>query len=180
MFSFSEKLDGKLINYLAYFNYKNYVGRLGIYNSERVLEVGSGSGNLSRFLVKELIKGELVCVDNSEYWIKKAKERLRDFESVKFVNKDFLDFQESDFDRVVMHYVLHDIKDRERAVKILQGCLREKGIINVREPMRNGHGISGSEIEDLMLTNNFGKIFSQEGYSFPLRGKVYEGVFQKV
>ena len=83
--SFAEKLDDYFVRYLAYFNYRNYARGLDLRDNERVLEVGSGGGNLSRFLAEKIPDGRLVCLDNSEYWIKKAKKRLSDFRNVEFV-----------------------------------------------------------------------------------------------
>ena len=36
------------------------------------------------------------------------------------------------------------------------------------------------QIEELISSVEFENLSSREGYSFPLRGKVYEGVFSKV
>ena len=74
--SFAERLDDYFVRYLAYFNYKNYVSRINLQENEKVLEVGCGGGNLSRFLAEKLPQGKLVCIDISEYWIDKSKKRL--------------------------------------------------------------------------------------------------------
>ena len=66
---FLEKLDDYLVRYLGYFNYKRYSKKLELKGNEKVLELGSGGGNLSRFLTGRLPQGELYCIDISPYWL---------------------------------------------------------------------------------------------------------------
>ncbi len=179
---FAEISDDILVRHLAYFNYRGYVDRMLLRGDEKVLEVGSGGGNLSRFLAERLSQGRLVCIDHSEYWIGKAKRRLRKARNIEFRLEDVLDFNEENyFDVGIVHYVLHDIAGDERVkvVDILSRSLNEKGIIHIREPTRENHGMPSGEIRDLMNSNGFIENCSAEGYSFPLRGRIYEGVFQK-
>lgn len=180
--SFAEKCDDYLIRYLAYFNYNNYVERISLHGNERVLEVGCGGGNLSRFLAGRLPQGKLICIDNSDYWLQKAKDRLKKFGNISFELENILDLNEEyPFDVVIVHYVLHDIQKegREKAINILRTNLKDNGLIYIREPARNSHGIPFEEIRSLMIKKDFLEEKSKEGYSFPLRGKIYEGVFRK-
>ena len=176
--SFIEKIDDCLVRYLAYFNYKNYVCGIGFRGDEKVLEVGCGGGNLSRFLAKKVEK--LVCVDCSRYWAGKARRRLRNFSNIKFELADVLNFDKEDyFDIIIVHYVLHDIIQRDKAIGVLKKCLRNDGVVYTREPVRKSHGMLTEEIENLFLQNGFVNEKSWSGYSFPLRGRIYEGVFRK-
>ena len=116
----SEIIDDLLVRYLAYFNYKNYAKRINLQENEKILEIGSGGGNLSRFLTEKLPQGELVCIDRSEYYIDKAKRRLKSFENIKLELTDFLEFnKENYFNVIVVHYVLHDIAKEKRKDKII-------------------------------------------------------------
>ena len=180
--SFLQKLDDPLVRYLAYSNYKNYVSRMNLQGNERVLEIGCGGGNLSRFLAESLPFGKLVCIDVSEYWIKKAENRLRKFRNIRFQTSDILDFNERNyFDIAVLHYVLHEIQEEKRAgaIKILSKSLNGKSRVYIREPIRKIHGIPSEEIKKLMEQENFLELISREGYSFPIRGKIYEGIFER-
>ena len=176
--SFDEKLDDFLVRYLAYSNYKNYSSRINLKGDEKVLEVGSGRGNLSRFLAEKLHLGKLVCVDSSNYWINKARRRLKKFNNIEFIEEDILNFKRKNyFDSIVIHYILHDLEQKEKAVEIFKDSLKKTGFIYIREPTRKEHGISDNTIEDLFERNGFLKGKSNEGYSFPLKGKIYEGIF---
>jgi 2-polyprenyl-3-methyl-5-hydroxy-6-metoxy-1,4-benzoquinol methylase len=180
MTSFTEKLDNFLVKYLAYFNYQNYVKKLKLKGTEKVLEIGSGGGNLSRFLTRELFFGKLVCLDKSKYWIKIAKKRLKSYMNIQFKKEDILRFNlKNCFDTIIIHYVLHDIPKKNKLVNSLSSLLKREGKIFIREPTRKNHGISKTKIEKLMLCAGLKKIFSKETNSFPLRGKVYEGIFDK-
>ncbi len=177
--SFLEKLDGFLIKYLGYFNYRNYTYGIDFCGDEKVLEVGCGGGNLSKFIFKKF-RGELTCLDVSNYWLYKSKRRLRDFNNIKFILSDILNFKKKDyFDVVVVHYVLHDIIDKNKAIGVFRKCLKKNGVVYLREPMRKSHGISVNEIRDLFLKNGFIEDKFWKGYSFPLRGKVCEFIFRK-
>jgi ubiquinone/menaquinone biosynthesis C-methylase UbiE len=178
--SFSEKLDDYFVRYLAYFNYRSYANRLNLQGNEQIFEMGSGGGNLSRFLAERISNGRLVCLDNSKYWVDKSRKRSRGFGNIKFIKGNTLDFdEENHFDAIMVHYVLHDIVEREKAVKVLSKSLRSGGKVYIREPTRKNHGMPSKEIEELMFSTGLEKLFSREGYSFPIRGKVYEGIFKK-
>lgn len=178
---FTEKLDNILVKYLGYFNYKNYVDEINLEGNEKILEVGCGGGNLLRFLAERIPKGKLVCVDNSDYWIDKAEKRLNDYKNIFFRCEDFLDFKKDNyFDVVIVHYVLHDIAEKKKSIGIMERSLKDKGRIFIREPTRKNHGMFPKEIKGLMELARLKEICSKEGYSFPMRGKVYQGIFQKL
>ncbi len=181
MLDFAERLDDFLVKYLAYFNYKKYISKMNLKGNEKILEVGCGGGNLSRFMARKLISGKLVCIDNSNYWINKAGKGLEGFKNVELVQEDILDFEKKNyFDLVVVHYMLHGMNKKEKAIECFKNNLRQKGKIYIREPIRKSHGIPSKEIEELMGVGGFLKGKSKESYSFPMRGKVYEGVFVKI
>ncbi len=178
--SFLEKLDNYLVKYLAYSNYRNYSNCLGLKENNKVLEIGSGIGNLSRFLIQKIPKGKLTCIDFSKENITKARKNLRKFKNIEFIVGDILNFEKKNyFDSIIINYVLHDIYQKEKAVKIIKNFLKPKGMVYIREPTRKNHGISQDEIKTLMQKENFSEITSKEGSSFPLKGEIFEGVFIK-
>jgi len=179
--SFAERLDDLLVRYIAYSNFKNYVSGMEIRDDDNILEIGCGGGNLSRFLAQKNPNGKLYCVDVSPYWINKARQRLSEFDNVSFFQGEIKDFKDEEgFDVAVIHYVLHDIpfSERSESLSVVKDLLKKKGRIYVREPSRKSHGMSSEEIRLLMKQGGFLEKSSREGYSFPIRGKVYEGVFQ--
>ena len=80
----------------------------------RVLELGSGTGNLS-----ELIEscGELVSVDVSEKMEAVAKMKVRHLTNRRFIKADILEIfsQEiGEFDAVISTYAVHHLTDQEK------------------------------------------------------------------
>jgi ubiquinone/menaquinone biosynthesis C-methylase UbiE len=178
-----EKIDDFLVRYFLFSNYGKYVKDIKLKGKERILEVGCGGGNLSRFIVKQLFKGEkLVCIDISSFWLGIAKKRIKKYRNVKFKLEDITNskLKNSYFDIVVIHYVLHDIpkNKREYVIKIIRRKLKKKGKIYIREPTRKNHGVPFKEIDNLMASNKLKKIYSKNFYHILLR-QVYEAVFIK-
>ncbi len=177
---FTYRLDDVLVRVLAGFDYKSYINSLELKGNEKVLELGCGSGNLSKFIINKLInKGFLTCVDNSNYWLSKAKKRLGKNKNIEFKLEDITNLNLKDcYDVIIIHYVLHDISQNNRlkTIKTLKTKLKKKGRIYIREPTRKNHGIPAKEIDSLMLSG-LNKILSKEIYSLPLRS-YYVGIFE--
>jgi putative AdoMet-dependent methyltransferase len=85
-----------------------------INSSSRVLELGSGTGNLS-CLIHQC--GELVCVDLSEQMEVIARSKLGHISNRRFINADILDvfdYERAPFDSVISTYAVHHLTDDEK------------------------------------------------------------------
>jgi len=174
-----EKIDEILVRFLAKSNYKKYTNSLNLKGNEKILELGCGTGNLSRFIAKKLSKdGSLTCIDTSNYQLSKARKKLNKYKNIKF-QKNITNPKET-YDIIILHYILHDIKKnhRQKTIKILKTKLKNNGIIYIREPTRKNHGMPAKEIENLISSSKLKKISSKEIYSLPLRSH-YTGTFKK-
>ncbi len=178
----ADRLDDILVTIFAGFVYKPYIDSLKLKGDEKILELGGGSGNLSKFVISKLSnKGSLTCIDNSTYWLSKAKAKLGGYKNIEFklgdISKLNLKFC---YDVAIIHYVLHDINQniRLRTIKTLKTKLKKNGKIYIKEPTRKNHGMPAKEIENLMLSSGLKKISSKEIYSLPLRSH-YVGIFEK-
>lgn len=70
--------DALLQHGLARRLYSGYADSLGLQGNEKVLELGCGSGALSRHIASRLSQGSrLTCLDTSKAWIEVARRRLR-------------------------------------------------------------------------------------------------------
>lgn len=144
------RLAGRIISLF----YRDYALSLGLTGSEKVLDYGSGSGNLSRHLA-EILKngGRLTCADVSEEWQKVIRQELRRFNNVDYYLGDIrnLNLADGSFQAVVMHFVMHEIPARERAEQA--ACLVKKlapgGRMLVREPNNTQESLPVAEIEGL-------------------------------
>ncbi|MDD5133167.1 MAG: class I SAM-dependent methyltransferase [Candidatus Nanoarchaeia archaeon] len=173
-----------LVKFLAYFNYNQYINSFKLNGNEKILELGCGSGNISRFIIKKLSnKGFLTCVDIFEYWISKIKKRLEKYNNIEFKLGDIkkLNIKDSFYDIVVIHYVLHDITESERLdlIKIIKKKLKKGGKFYIREPIRKSHGISPGNIKRLMKLSGLKEVYSKNKFSLLLRS-TFEGIFVNV
>jgi putative AdoMet-dependent methyltransferase len=83
-------------------------------SSSRVLELGSGTGNLS-VLIHQC--GELVCVDLSEEMETIARSKLGHIANRRFIKADILEafgYERAPFDSIISTYAVHHLTDDEK------------------------------------------------------------------
>lgn len=111
--------------------------------AQRVLDVGCGSGALSRLLASRLpAGGDLIGIDRSESRVRHCRSRARTagLTNVHFVHSDIADFAEAHggmFDLVLCKYVLMCALPDARAVNVLRAmaaCVAPGGRLCVLEP----------------------------------------------
>lgn len=164
-------------------NYRAYVGRMGLTGGESVLDVGSGSGAISRYIAKELQGGggRLTCLDISPGWLEVARKRLSGFRNVEFLQADIAEtaLPENTYDAIVIHFVLHDVPTawQARAVASLARALKPGGRIFVREPINPRHGMEPGRIEELMV--RAGLVWLNGDIEKVITEAAYAAVFQK-
>lgn len=157
--------------------YSPYYRTFELKGDENVLDFGCGGGAGSRCLA-ELLKrnGHLTCIDISNYWINKAKKRLRKYVSVECIAGDIreLDIPADSFDVIAIFHVIHDIApvDRQDTVAALSRLLKKDGTAFVREPIKKSHGMPVGEIQTLFSNAGLKEIEHLESKS------EYKGRFQ--
>jgi ubiquinone/menaquinone biosynthesis C-methylase UbiE len=100
----------------------------------RVLDVGTGDGFVPSIIAKYLKENDtLVCSDISEKMLKKAEERLIDYDKFekRFVRADALDISKMNLhvDFIIMNSVLHHLPDYEEVLKNFAMLLNKDGFI---------------------------------------------------
>lgn len=118
-----------------------WVRRLDLRGGERVLDFGSGSGQLSRRLALAVgPSGGLTCVDVSPGWLTIAREELSDLAWVDLRLGDLGTLPAAAYDLVHVHYVLHDIPAGRRGEVLVElaARLRAGGRLALREPLYYG------------------------------------------
>jgi SAM-dependent methyltransferase len=160
--------------------FKDYVDRLDLTGSERVIELGPSAGNNSLYLARRLSRGggRLTCVDISQRWTEAVRRRLRNYPDVTLKCGDIADLGIPAFsqDVAVVSFVLHDIPgaDRMRVMQRLAATLRPEGKIYIREPLRF---ITQQEIRKLMDACGLEEVWSGE-ISITTQGRVFEGEYK--
>ncbi|MFA9375652.1 MAG: class I SAM-dependent methyltransferase [Lachnotalea sp.] len=141
--------------------YKKHISKLGLKGNEVILDFGSGSGAGSRHLAKKLYRfnGYLTCVDISEYWMEKARRRMKHYDNVDFLVGELprLQLGVQSFDIIYIFYALHDVsKDlRSGIVSEFFEILKNEGRLIIKEPQRENDGMPIEEIEELMKNSGF-------------------------
>lgn len=174
LFVLEDKLKGLLGCPLLY---NPYFKTFELSGNEKILDFGCGGGTGACCLAKLLNDGgHLTCVDVSNYWIDKAKYRLKRYTNVECLEGDIreLDIPEHSFDIISIFHVIHDIAPEERQgiSDRLATLLNRNGKLFIREPIKESHGMPVSEILTLLTNSGFKEIQSDVGKS------EYKGIFK--
>ena len=156
-------LEDSLKILAGYLLFSRYIKAFGLKGNERVLDFGCGGGVGSRCLANLLKKGgHLTCIDISNFWIKRAKRRLRKYDNVDLKAGDIreLDIPDASLDAISTIYVIHDIPpaDRRETISTLSQKLKPGGTFFIKEPIKKSHGMSVDEIRSLLSDAGLGEI----------------------
>ncbi len=78
--------------------------------SPRVLDLGCGTGNISKKLLERFSDARVTCLDISEVMIEKAKVKLADYDNIEYVIGDFTIIDIIDnYDAIISSLALHHI-----------------------------------------------------------------------
>lgn len=105
--------------------------------NEIILDIGSGTGQLTNSLAELLPQGYVVGIDHSENMIEYAKNKF-ERQNLKFLrmNAEQLGFYKK-FDVIVSTFCLHWIPDKEKFFKNLSFYLKKNGKIYFIIPFEN-------------------------------------------
>lgn len=176
--SLIEKFANEIVlSVLGGIYYKPICEKLSLQGREKVLDFGCGNGIGSKYIARRLPNGRLICLDTSNYWLKKAKKRLRNFNNIIYEQKSITEtnIAKGSLDVINIFYVLHDVepKMREEIVVSLAEKLEHNGKLYINEPTKYNHGIAIKEIHQLM--NEAGLTLRSE----EIKKYKYWGEFQK-
>ena len=127
---------------------------LNLRGSEKILDVGTGTGILIPFYMKHLTSGAITAIDFSEKMIEFAASKFpaETHPQVEFIISDVYDLNySSQFDIVMCYSCFPHFKDKPRAISILKKALKHQGKLvvahsNSREEINTTHMESGDEI----------------------------------
>jgi ubiquinone/menaquinone biosynthesis C-methylase UbiE len=106
-----------------------YLADMSLPKSATALEVGCGTGAVSRFLAEIPEVGEVIGIDPSPIFVDKARELAQGISHLSFEPGDAraLRFPDAAFDLVLFHTVLCHVPQPERALREARRVLRPGG-----------------------------------------------------
>src|SRR5258705_4627815 len=109
-----------------------FVEFAGISDGERILDVGCGTGSLTRVLLESADVKTIVGVDLADVYLESARQTIRD-PRVDFKTGDAasLPFADKSFDRAFAMLVLHFVPDAKKAGGEMRRMVRFGGVVAV-------------------------------------------------
>jgi ubiquinone/menaquinone biosynthesis C-methylase UbiE len=108
---------------------ERYLSEIDLPKGARAIEVGCGTGAVTRRIAELLDVSEVVGVDPSPVFLEKARELGKHMSRISFRQGDgqALEFQDESFDLVVFHTTLCHIPDAPKALREAYRLLRPNG-----------------------------------------------------
>ncbi len=181
----SRKLADKVMWYDSYYNhsrwFKNVLKEIPLKIDDKVIEVGCGSGWLSRKISKIVTKGEVVGTDISEYAIEKTKrvtekDKSSDYKNLSFKVADVenISYPNNYFDCAISIYSFSFWSNPEKGLREIRRILktnRKLCIFDVYDEMPIGY-IIGTKFfnlfspfkENLYSTEEYREFFEKAGF----------------
>ncbi|MDD5408623.1 MAG: class I SAM-dependent methyltransferase [Candidatus Omnitrophica bacterium] len=84
-------------------------------DSLRIIELGCGTGNLTREIISSYTNARITCIDMADNMLKMAKAKLKNNRNVAFWLGDIRDFNyKGKYDAVVASMVLHHVEGKDK------------------------------------------------------------------
>ena len=129
-------------------------------NNPKVLDLGAGTGLLSKFLLEKFPNADITLVDLADNMLDKAKIRFKDHSNFKYINEDYINYKfDEKFDIIMSSLSIHHIKeeDKKKLYKKCSTLLNDKGIfVNadiVLSPSKNLDNIFREKINEYALNS---------------------------
>lgn len=139
-----------------------------------ILDIGSGTGLFSAFVLQKYPKARFTLIDLSEKMLDMAKERFKDKPNFQYIAADYTQFNfTKKYDIIISALSIHHLSaaDKEKLYQKCYNMLNEKGIfINADQVLS-----PSSEIES-MYTKLWHEFVEQSGLTQDEIQKAYERV----
>ena len=142
---------------------KNFIDIVNPLNNDKIIDVGSGSGDLVLEIQKKFSNIEIFVVDLNKEMLKQGKKRIKKGK-VKFYhqNAEKLNFDKNSFDKYLISFCLRNITDIDKSFKEALRILKPGGKYYCLE-FSKPKSIAVSNIYSYYKSNIipfFGKVFS--------------------
>ncbi len=106
-------------------------------NKDTILEIGMGTGNLTKLLNKNYPHSRIVAFDNDLGMLNKAKEKGYN-ENVSIIHEEansFLKKHNSKYDIILMNNVMYTLDNKTEVLKLIHNLLNSKGFLIFSDPV---------------------------------------------
>ena len=106
------------------------IDRISFRGDERVLDIGCGTGNITKVLAEKVKHGDVIGIDSSEKMIQQALADYQTIENLDFQMANAGSFEfEKKFDLIVSFFALHWVKDHAKVIENVKRSLKDGGKI---------------------------------------------------
>ena len=102
------------------------------YEEFKLLDLGSGTGNITKAVKEKYPNSRISCIDIAENMIQMAKIKLEDYTDIEYYTGDFSEFDfDEKYDVIVSSLALHHIKtdeDKKSFYSKIYAALKEGGV----------------------------------------------------
>ena len=98
---------------------KRFIEIVEIEENDKIIDVGSGSGDIAKEIIKTKIKTNLYLLDLNKEMLNEGKKRLKKNKNINFIlgNAEKLDFKSNYFDKYLISFCLRNITEYIESVK---------------------------------------------------------------
>lgn len=108
----------------------------------KFLEIGSGTGALTRSIALAFPKAQITCLEISPHYLQYSQERLAHFRRISYVQGigENLDFKNESYDAVFSCYLFHELPKeiREKVVSEKLRVLKPGGFVGIVDSIQKG------------------------------------------
>ncbi|MEM7175002.1 MAG: methyltransferase domain-containing protein [Chlamydiota bacterium] len=104
---------------------------------KRVLDIGCGTGNISKWMADRLPHGKVIGIDPSQQMLGEAVADYKDIPNLEFVHHRAETFQfDEPFDLITSFHALHFVKNQLEAFEQIKSALAPEGKVLIRMASR--------------------------------------------
>ncbi len=108
---------------------KELIDMINIQKNEKIIDIGSGTGDLINLILKKKMQNVIYSVDLNDAMLDYGKKRFKN-KKIKFVkaNAENLPFENNSFDKYIISFCLRNITDIKAALKESMRILKPGGV----------------------------------------------------